>query len=261
MSIVVRATHHGPIVSDVQTSLQQTRTPFTISMRWTGYELNDPIGTILALNRARTWEEFQRGTRRLHGPGAEHGLCRRRRIRRLQIRGRSSRSGAMPAVCSRSPGGIPRRSGKGSSRAHGFPRMLNPPEGFVASANNKVVDDSYPYPMGDLWEPPARIQRLRELLAEHPEAVTVADCERWQNDRVSPLAMQLVPYVLQVCADSARSASRRGRGSSSTCAAGTSRSIATTFPVRSSIRGLSGSCGIHSAMRWGTACITTTYSW
>jgi penicillin amidase len=89
--------------------------------------------------------------------------------------------------------------------------MLNPAEGFVASANNKVVDDSYPYPMGDLWEPPARIQRLRELLADRPEAVTVAECERWQNDRTSPLAKRLVPYLLRVCADSSFDLPEKGR--------------------------------------------------
>jgi penicillin amidase len=81
--------------------------------------------------------------------------------------------------------------------------MLNPAEGFVATANNKVTDDAYPYPIGDLWEPPARIQRLRELMDAQPEAVTVADCERWQNDRVSPLARELVPFIVRACADTA----------------------------------------------------------
>ena len=202
VTVLVRATHHGPIVSDVQTSLQRTRTPFTISMRWTGYELNDPIGTILALNRARTWEDFNTALDGFSVPGQNmvyadvEGFVGYRSAVKLPIR--SNAGGLLPL-----PGWDPASEWKGFVPSARLPRMLNPSEGFVASANNKVVDDSYPYPMGDLWEPPARIQRLRELLAEHPEAITVADCERWQNDRVSPLAMQLVPYVLQVCADSA----------------------------------------------------------
>jgi penicillin amidase len=89
--------------------------------------------------------------------------------------------------------------------------MMDPPEGFVASANNKVVDDSYPYTIGDLWEPPARIQRLRELLETHGESVTVADCERWQNDRISPLAAELVPHLLRICEDPAFSLPEKAR--------------------------------------------------
>ena len=210
VNIVVRATHHGPIVSDVQTSLQQTRTPFTISMRWTGYEVNDPIGTILALNRARTWTEFNAALDGFTVPAQNmvyadvEGVVGYRCAGKLPIRGNAG--GLLPL-----PGWNSASEWKGFVPAARLPRMLNPEEGFVASANNKVVDDSYPYPMGELWEPPARIQRLRELLAERPEAVTVADCERWQNDRVSPFAMQLVPYVLRVCADSSFSLPERER--------------------------------------------------
>ena len=202
VTVVVRATHHGPIVSDVQTSLQQTRTPFTISMRWTGYEPNDPTGTILALNRAQTWDDFNAALDGFTVPGQNvvyadvEGFVGYRCAVRLPIRGKAG--GLLPL-----PGWDPASEWRGFVPGSRLPRTLNPPEGFVATANNKVVDDSYPYPMGDLWEPPARIQRLRELLAAHPEAVTVADCERWQSDRVSPLAMELVPYVLRVCADTA----------------------------------------------------------
>ena len=210
VSIVVRTTRHGPIVSDVQTSLQQTRTPFTISMRWTGYEVNDPIGTLLALNRARTWTEFNAALDGFTVPAQNmvyadvEGVVGYRCAGKLPIRGTAG--GLFPL-----PGWDAGSDWKGFVPAARLPRMLNPEEGFVASANNKVVDNSYPYPMGELWEPPARIQRLRELLAEHPEAVTVADCERWQNDRVSPFAMQLVPYVLRVCADSSFSLPERER--------------------------------------------------
>ncbi len=202
VTIAVRATHHGPIVSDVQTSLQRTRTPYTISMRWTGYELNDPIGTFLDLNRAQTWEEFNAALDGFSVPGQNliyadvEGFVGYRSAVKLPIRGNAG--GLLPL-----PGWERASEWKGFVPSARLPRVLNPPEGFVASANNKVVDDSYPYPIGDLWEPPARIQRIRELLAAHPEAVTVADFERWQNDRVSLLAMQLVPYVLRVCADPA----------------------------------------------------------
>jgi penicillin amidase len=202
VTVTIRATRNGPIVSDVHTRLQRSRTPFTISMRWTGYETDDPIGTLLALNRAASWEEFNRALDGFTVPGQNfvyadvEGVVGYRVAVRLPIRSRTG--GLLPL-----PGWDPASDWKGYVPPGRLPRIANPPEGFVASANNKVTDDSYPYPIGDLWEPPARIQRLRSLLAEQGEEVTIADFERWQNDRISPLAMELMPHLLRAGADSA----------------------------------------------------------
>ena len=32
-----------------------------------------------------------------------------------------------------------------------LPHAYNPPEGYIATANNKVVDDSYPYLISNDW--------------------------------------------------------------------------------------------------------------
>jgi penicillin amidase len=210
VTVVVRSTHRGPIVSDVADGLKRARTPFTISMRWTGYEPNDPIGTVLQLNQAQTWKDFNTALDGFTVPGQNvvyadvEGFVGYRAAVKLPIRGHAG--GLLPL-----PGWDPASDWEGFVPAARLPRLLNPPEGFVASANNKVVDDSYPYPMGDLWEPPSRIQRLRELLGEHPGAVSITDCERWQNDRVSLFAKRMLPHLLRVCTDSASSFPEKGR--------------------------------------------------
>ena len=43
------------------------------------------------------------------------------------------------------------------------PNYYNPINGYIASANNKTLED-YPYHISNLWEPKSRIKRITELL-------------------------------------------------------------------------------------------------
>ena len=64
------------------------------------------------------------------------------------------------------------------------PSLTNPPEGYIATANNKVVDDSYPFYITDLWEPPYRVMRIREMIAAK-EKHSLEDMARMQSDVVA----------------------------------------------------------------------------
>jgi len=80
--------------------------------------------------------------------------------------------------------------------------MYDPPSGFIASANNKLTDDSYPYPISDLWEPPARIQRLREVLGADSVHFSPDDFQRLQTDAMSMWAKEMLPYIMNAVRDS-----------------------------------------------------------
>ena len=47
-----------------------------------------------------------------------------------------------------------------------LPRVVNPEEGFIATANNEVVDGSYPYHITKMWAQPYRYERIAEVLRE-----------------------------------------------------------------------------------------------
>jgi len=83
-----------------------------------------------------------------------------------------------------------------------LPFLYNPPAGFIASTNNKIVDKSYPYYISDLWEPPSRIERLREVLGRDGEVFSVQDFQRLQNDTYSYAARDITPYIFAAFADS-----------------------------------------------------------
>jgi penicillin amidase len=169
-------------------------------MRWTGFELNDPIEAFNKINRARNWEEFTKGVSEFAGPGQNfvygdrEGNIGYQCGVRLPIRG--TRISCMPL-----PGWDATSEWKGFVPFERLPRLYNPPEGYIASANDKIVDDSYPYHISDLWEPPSRIMRLRDVLGRD-DRFSPEDVERLQNDKFSLQAKALVPYILRACGDS-----------------------------------------------------------
>ncbi|MGH7829825.1 MAG: penicillin acylase family protein, partial [Candidatus Binatia bacterium] len=67
-------------------------------------------------------------------------------------------------------GPLPGWSGEGEWKGYvpfnELPRIYNPPEGLIATANDRIADASYPYHLSDLFEPPYRILRIKELLTE-----------------------------------------------------------------------------------------------
>ncbi len=46
-----------------------------------------------------------------------------------------------------------------------LPSLFDPPQGYIATANNKVIGDQYPYHLASEWSAPYRAQRITDLLA------------------------------------------------------------------------------------------------
>lgn len=196
--VTIRATHHGPIVTDIRTMFRKADPPFVASMRWTGAELSDQIEAFNKINRARNWQEFVAGVKEFSGPGQNFvygdaqgnigywcGVW-------LPIRSRSVNA-LLPL-----PGWDSLAEWRGFVPFEQLPHLYNPPEGFIATANNKIVDDSYPYHISELWEPPARFLRLRDVLSQDRRFV-VRDFELLQNDQFSFYARRFTPYIIRAC--------------------------------------------------------------
>ncbi len=75
------------------------------------------------------------------------------------------------------------------------PHVLDPPQGYIASANESVTDDTYPYWYnGGFVE--LRAWRINQLLADMHKA-TVQDMFAMQNDTYSILAEGTLPIMLR----------------------------------------------------------------
>ena len=77
-----------------------------------------------------------------------------------------------------------------------LPHVYNPPEGFIASANNRAVDKYYPYMLTQTWKgDPYRIIRIREVL-ENRHDLAVSDMKKMQMDTMCVLWRDLQPFIM-----------------------------------------------------------------
>jgi penicillin amidase len=76
----------------------------------------------------------------------------------------------------------------------GLPRRSAPAAGLLINANNRLVDDGYPYLLTHDWEPALRATRLTTLLVDEGPL----DADRFaaiQLDTASPLAEIFLPHL------------------------------------------------------------------
>ncbi|MCK2244188.1 MULTISPECIES: penicillin acylase family protein [unclassified Crossiella] len=78
-----------------------------------------------------------------------------------------------------------------------LPHAYNPPQGFVATANQFNLPPGFPHPIGFEWSAPYRHQRITEVLGADKQ-FTVADGMRLQNDQLSIPARQLTAVLATV---------------------------------------------------------------
>jgi penicillin amidase len=165
-----------------------------ISMCWTGYEVSNEAGTFYRINRANNWTEFTEALKTYAVPaqnfvyGDDQDTIGYYTGGKLPIR--SMQNATLPA-----DGTSGENDWKGFVPFQQMPHCVNPPQGFIATANNKIVNDSYPYYISNNWEPPWRSMRLNEVLREQPR-FSVKDFEKLQCDVLSLQAREIVPILL-----------------------------------------------------------------
>ena len=84
-----------------------------------------------------------------------------------------------------------------------LPWSLDPADGFLATANQKIHDDGYPHLIGHDFLPQHRARRIVEMLTAEPihSKETFA---RMHSDTVSNVARAIVPHLLEVEPDDDR---------------------------------------------------------
>jgi penicillin G amidase len=193
---VIRYTHRGPVVSGIHPYdfiYENEKHPKPIvSMRWTGTDFSDEMKAFYGLNTARNWDEFREALRSFALPGQNFVYADKSGNIGYVMGSRIPlRSGYNPMVVF--DGTDSRMDWKGYLPYESQPKFYNPPAGFIATANNKVVEDFGTY-ITNLWEPDSRIQRINELLNSKKKH-SAEDFESYQMDIISPYARNLTKYI------------------------------------------------------------------
>ncbi|MDX1700362.1 MAG: penicillin acylase family protein [Melioribacteraceae bacterium] len=192
----ISKTHRGPIVSGLHNyNIKyphdfQNKSP--VSMRWSGFDPSNELLAFYKINTSKNWKDFEEGLSLFHSPGQNFIYA--------DIEGNI---GYIAGVK------LPKRKYNSSSFVYDGasseyewdefipfdqnPAIKNPSVDFLASANNKVIED-YPYHISNIWEPISRISRIVELI-ESKEKHSVDDFKEYQNDFYSHYAKEIVPYI------------------------------------------------------------------
>ena len=194
VTIEIRSTHHGPLVHEVFPDLKGG--PPT-ALRWSAMDGGSMLGALRGINLAGDWEGFRAALRTWSAPSVNLGYA--------DVDGHIGyhSTGLIPVRPQGDQGLVPVDGASGAHEWQGFipfdemPQVLDPGEGFVVTANNKVVGNDYPYFIAHDMADPYRAWRIRERLLEMRKA-TAEDMRLLQADILSIPARELRPFLLEV---------------------------------------------------------------
>lgn len=188
----VVVTRHGPIISDLL--YEDTDAEAVFSMQWTALEPTQELQAILEMNKSSNWDQFEEALEQFHAPAqnfvfaAKDGTIAYKANGRLPLRKQGD--GQLPV-----PGDSSEYGWNGYVPYEELPTAVNPQEGFIATANNQVVDDSYPYHITDFWAQSYRYERIAEVLQETDE-LSVQDMMDLQMDQHNLQARRFLDQML-----------------------------------------------------------------
>ncbi len=191
VTIRVRETRHGPVVSDLDDQPQQNA---VLAVAMANLAEADTAGMGLqALNRAGSIEAGRAAAALITSPPQNLMLA--------------DADGAIALVLT---GRVPvRRAGDGSVPTDGatgagdwtgwvafedLPHQMAPETGLLANGNNRVAPPDWPAFLGSHWFGDWRFRRIGTLLGQLPRP-TAADFAAMQNDIVSARAQELAPVI------------------------------------------------------------------
>jgi len=188
VQVNLKFTRHGPVLWDDGRR--------ALVLKWVGAEPGT-AGYLasLAVDRAQGWQAFEAAMARWKVPSENIVYADREGNIGEHSTGlapvRHNWTGLLPV------------SSTGDYEWSGFvpttelPHQFNPSDGFIATANHKMIPEGYPYKVGYEWAPPYRFQRIAEVLKEARSGtkLDVESMQRLQCDIVSIPAMQLIELL------------------------------------------------------------------
>jgi penicillin G amidase len=169
--IEIIITRNGPLISNAP----------ALSLRWTAYEIEtSTVDAIMGMNNARNWKDFRRALFDFTLPVQN--------IVYADIDGNIGfwTAGLVPirkqgVGLEPSPGWSSEYGWEGFIPMEELPELFNPPQGYIATANYRVVDDKYPYPIMIDDASPYRMIRIVDVLGSD-STFNLEDMKSLQND-------------------------------------------------------------------------------
>ena len=193
ITLNIRKTRHGPIISDVE-KLSSDLYEYDVAYAWTGNSAPEGlVSAVLALDRAQNWEDLRAGVSLAGTPSLNvvyadvDGNIGYQFFGRIPIR--ASGNGQVPM-----PGWTGEYDWVGYIPTDELPSVLNPDEGYLVTANNAVVDSTYPYLLSLDYDRGYRAQRIVDRI-ESKQQISPDDMASIQGDSYNLAAESIAPYL------------------------------------------------------------------
>ena len=188
VTITVRETVDGPLISDVagidtytavgsdapvpapgSVATAEVTPPrgdgYGVALRWTALQPTATFDAFDVLNTATGWDDFRRAASLLAAPSQNMVYADVDGNIGYQAPGaipiRQGYDGKWPV-----PGWTSRYQWQGTIPFDALPTVLNPPEGWIVTANQAAIGPEYPYFITDDWAYGSRSQRIVDLVEQ-----------------------------------------------------------------------------------------------
>ena len=152
----VQSTDHGPLLDPILPAGTQP-----MSLKWTLYDPTLNRIPLYEMNTASNWAEFSAALATWSWPtqnlvyADDQGHIAYQAIGKVPLR---------PAGLADVPISDSVHEWQGYIPFDAMPSSVDPPSGFLATANARVTTDQSPYPMTDDWTDPYRVERIYKML-------------------------------------------------------------------------------------------------
>ncbi len=192
-------THHGPIISDVVEELPGKY----LSVADKALEPANLLYSWYLLNHGKNWNDFVKAIKEMRAPQLN--------VSYADIYGNIGYwvSGAVP-IRKKGNGRLPVPGWSGEYEWNGeipfeeMPHALNPEQGFIVTANNKIVPDDFPHYLGSVWMNGYRAERITQLVKEKivkGEKLDLEDGNKIMGDVYSIPGVKFVKHIIELETD------------------------------------------------------------
>jgi len=198
VTITIRESRNGPAIDfrpELKKFEKENNRVAVLRAPWLS-RADTSAASLLALNKAKNWDEFKNAMRTFIGPvqnflyADKQGNIGYIVPGRIPVR-KNAESGYLPQ-----DGSDPNSVLVGYIPFEKLPQSFNPPDGILITANNKIAGKDYPYFLSKSWGDHYRARRIAQLL-KAKEKFSPADIARMQADHVSLAVRATLPLMLK----------------------------------------------------------------
>ncbi len=167
---------------------------YKYSMQWTALEATAELEAIINLNKADNWKDFETALLNFKAPAQNFVYADKEGNIAFKANGnipiRKKGTATLPV-----PGYSSEYGWAGYIPYDELPRVVNPPSGYLMSANTDTIKD-YPYFLSNTWAQPYRHDRIVEVLQEDKK-FSAEDMQALQMDYKNLHAGEFLQSLLE----------------------------------------------------------------